>query len=94
MRVSDLLVLFAAGGEDRGEGRVDVFDVPVAERSRHALAVAVGVETDVLAVDVVADVVRLVRDRCDTEKLAVELLGCSQVLHGVQVVLMPTNSTS
>jgi hypothetical protein len=38
--------------EERLEAFVDVGDVPVADGAAHGLAVAVGVETDLLAFDV------------------------------------------
>jgi hypothetical protein len=72
-----------AGVDELLEALVDVVDVPVGERSGHALAVAVGVQADVLAVDLEADVVGLVGDRRDAGELGVQRLGLRQVLDRV-----------
>jgi hypothetical protein len=52
--------VFCAGFEERAEARADVVDVPVTDGAGYALAVAVGVETDMLAFDVESDGVHLV----------------------------------
>ena len=70
----------------RRDQRVDrgghVVDLPVADRSGHPLLVAVRVEADLLAVDVEADVVGLVRVRLP-EQGGVHRLGGLEVPHGV-----------
>src|SRR6476660_9812547 len=55
------LLLDGGAGPDEGlDGGLEVVDRPVGRAARQALAVAVRVEGDLLAVDVVADVVGLV----------------------------------
>jgi hypothetical protein len=49
--VGDRLPDFCTALEERLEAPVDVVDVPVARGTRHALAVPVGIEADLLAVD-------------------------------------------
>src|SRR5215208_8433238 len=62
---------------------LDVVNVPVGDGTRHPLAVAVGIQTDVLASDVEADVVGLVHAGLHTHKLAVQCLGVGEVPNGV-----------
>src|SRR5689334_1306121 len=56
--------------------------MPVADRPGHALAVAVGIETDVLAAHLEADIVGLIRIRLDTQR-TVKLLGLRQIFDGI-----------
>jgi hypothetical protein len=57
------------------ETLLDVVNVPVADRPRHALAVAIGIQTDVLVCDIELDVVRLVHGGRYTQELAVQRLA-------------------
>ena len=62
----------SAGVEERLETLLDVVNVPVGDGTRRPLAVAVGIETEVLAFDVEADVVVLVHVGLHTHKPAVQ----------------------
>jgi hypothetical protein len=56
--VPDLLVRLRARLEERLQTLRDVVNVPAADRPRHPLAVAVGIQTDILTLNAEADVVR------------------------------------
>jgi hypothetical protein len=49
--ISDRLLRLCASVEEQLETLLDVVNVPVADRPRHALAVAVGIQTYVLVSD-------------------------------------------
>jgi hypothetical protein len=55
------MLCFRAGVDERPQVAADVVDMPIADRTRQPLAVAVRVEADLLAVDTEADVVPLIR---------------------------------
>src|SRR5499427_3906751 len=67
--VTDLPLHLPAGVQQHLHAALDVLDVQVRDGPGHAAAVAVGVQPDVLVVDLEADVVRLVRVRLDAEEL-------------------------
>jgi hypothetical protein len=67
---------------------LDVVNVPVADRARHPLAVAMGIQTDILAFDVEADVVSLIHLGLHAQELAVQGLGLREVLDGVDECLV------
>src|SRR5215471_15770414 len=58
-------------GSDLGDLRFDVVDVPVRDRRRQSLRTTAREQSDVLARDVVADVVLRVRLRVDAEESGV-----------------------
>jgi len=62
---------------------LDVVNVPVGDGTRHPLAVAVGIQTNVLAFDVEADVVGFVHVGLDAQQLPVQRLGVGEVRNGV-----------
>ena len=55
--VLDRLVRLGAGGEELPDAGVDVLDLPVADGAGEAAGVAVGIEAEALAAEVVLDVV-------------------------------------
>ena len=61
---------------------LDVVNVPVGDGTCHPLAVAVGIQTNVLAFDVEADVVSLIHVGLHAQELAVQDLGFGEVLDG------------
>src|SRR6266702_3327662 len=78
--VLDILVPLGAGLEERLQGALDVTDVVINDG---AALVAVGIKTDVLAVDIEADVVGLVHDRRDAQHRAEHGLGPGEVAGGI-----------
>jgi hypothetical protein len=99
-----LLLRFRAGVEERLQTLFDVVNVPVADRVRHPLAVAMGIQTDILASDVEADVVSLIHVGLYAQELAVQGPSLREVLdgvddlldafgHGVLLMLLVTSST-
>src|SRR6266567_297692 len=78
--VLEVLVYLGAGLEERLQGALDVTDVVIADG---AALVAAGIKTDVLAVDLEADVVGLVHDRRDAQDCAEHGLGPGEVAGGV-----------
>src|SRR6266498_1566247 len=80
--ISDRLHLFCAGAEQQLQTILDVVDLPEADGPRHTLAVAFGVQTQLLLSDPEPDVVRLVRVRLDPQELAVQRLRLSEILDG------------
>src|SRR5216683_622917 len=72
-----------ARGDELLERLVDVVDKPVRKWRGHPLSVAVGVESDVLATDVPADVVRRLVGRPGPQQRGVHLLRTLQVLDRV-----------
>src|SRR5918997_4320939 len=98
-----LLLRFRAGVEERLYASLDIVNVPVGERPRHPLAMAVGTQTDILASDVEADVVSLIHVGLYAQELAVQGPGLREVLdgvddrldafgHGVLLMLLVTSS--
>jgi hypothetical protein len=81
--ILDLLLRLRTGVEQRLHASLDVVDVPVADRTHHPLTVAVGIQTDILAFDVKADVVRLIHVGLHAQDLTVEGLGLGEVLDGI-----------
>src|SRR6266581_3609210 len=77
---SAVLVHLGAGLEERLQGALDVTDVVINDG---AALVAVGIKTDVLAVDIEADVVGLVHDRRDAQHRAEHGLGPGEVAGGI-----------
>src|ERR687897_3464035 len=66
-----LLLHFCSSVEECLQALLDVVNMPVGERPGHPLAVAVRVQTEILAVDFEADVVGLVRVGLHARELAV-----------------------
>jgi hypothetical protein len=85
--ILDLLERLCASVEERLETLVDVLNVPGADRTRHPLAVTMGIQTDILAFDVEADVVSLIHLGLHAQELAVQGLGLREVLDGVDECL-------
>src|SRR3712207_5687026 len=81
--VPNVLLRFRTRVEKRLQAFLDVVNVPVADRGPHPLAVAMGIQTDILAFNVEADVVSLVHVGLYTHELAVQGLGLREVLHWV-----------
>ena len=81
--VLDLLLHLCTGVEERLQTLRDVGNVPVTDRARHPLAVAVGIQTDILALNVEADLVSLNHVGLHAQKLAVQRLGLREVFDRV-----------
>ena len=62
------------------ETLVDVVDVPVADRPRHALAMTMGVQTHLLPLDTEPNVVGLVHRGRDSQEYPVQLLRSGEIL--------------
>ena len=79
----DLADPLTAAVQQQLDAGVEVVHVPEGDRPGHALLVTVGVEADVLPVDRVGDVVRLVLIRFGAGERAEDLLGGGQVRNRV-----------
>jgi hypothetical protein len=77
------LVLRGAGGEEFLEAGVDVFDFPVADRTREATGVAIGIETKALVTDLELDIIWKVHGWLGPEEGAEERLGAIEILDGI-----------
>jgi hypothetical protein len=69
-----------ASRKESFETLVDVVDVPVADRPRHALAMIVGVPTRLLPLDTEPNVVGLVHGGRDSQECPVQLLRSGEIL--------------
>ena len=77
------LLRFSASVEEILQALLDVVYVPVVQGAGHSLAVAVGIEADVLSFDLEADVLGLVHVGLGVQELAVQLLRPGKIRYGV-----------
>lgn len=72
--VCDILLYLCVGVQKYLQAFLNVVNVPVSDRTCHSLVVAAGIQADSLVPNAKANIIRLIRVRLYTQKLAVQRL--------------------